>query len=44
MNYKLLASGWTRTVVILLVLAALVNGFGILNTLVSLQYEHFMRH
>jgi hypothetical protein len=36
---KLLASRWSMVGIIFLMLAALANGIGIVNTLVSLQYE-----
>jgi hypothetical protein len=36
---KLLASRWTMAGIIFLLLTPLVNGIGIGNTLVSLQYE-----
>lgn len=36
---KWLASGWAKWTVVLLYLTAAVNGFGIINTQVSLKYE-----
>lgn len=39
MNHPFWASPWLRWLILFLFLAALLNGFGIINTMVSFKYE-----